>query len=211
MGLLTFGPPPDIVFELANITGSKIFIETGTFKGNTTRWASVNFESVFTVERSSALHDEHKESLLELGNVKPILGDTRKALPDILRGLDENATIWLDAHWCAQGSAGESDECPLLEELDCLVNRSEDIILIDDARLFLAAPPLPHKASEWPTILDIMEVVSSFVKKPFVQIVDDVIFIVPDENEIKNALLSYSQNRSQEFWSMMAKLNREKV
>lgn len=112
----------------------------------------------------------------------------------------------MDGHWSGGETAGEHDECPLLDELVCLSSRTEDIILIDDARLFLCAPPLPHNPSQWPTICDIVDVLSTSAKKPFIQIVDDVIFITPDEEILKNHLINHTRKRSSDFWAEFGKI-----
>lgn len=211
MGVVTQGIPQQIVIELARLNGSTIFVETGTFHGSTTRWASNNFEIVHTIEREESLYSLHSNELAKIKGVTPYLGDSRDILPRIVKGVrGERVVYWLDGHWSGAGTAGEHDECPLLDELACLSSRTEDIILIDDARLFLCAPPLPHNPSQWPTISDIVNLLPASTNKPLVQIVDDVIFIVPNENVLKNCLIGYAQERSNHFWEQFKKLQKGK-
>ncbi len=210
MGIVTSGIPHQIVIELAQLNSSKIFVETGTLHGVTTRWASNNFEMVHAIERAEDLYKLHSKELSQIKGVTPHLGDSRDILPQIVRDIhDRRAVYWLDGHWSGGETAGEHDECPLIGELACLSGRAEDIILIDDARLFLCVPPLPHNPSQWPTISDIVNVLPASNKKPFVQIVDDVIFIVPDEDALRNRLVDYAQRRSNEFWEEFRKLTAE--
>ena len=209
MGIVTMGIPKQIVIELAQINGSTIFVETGTYRGNTTRWASNHFETVHTIERAESLFHNHCKGLATIKGVVPHLGDSRNILPQIVKSIQgQKAVYWLDGHWSGGETAGENDECPLMDELACLQNRTEDIILIDDARLFLCAPNHFHNASQWPTIAEIVSVFSTSNNKPFIQVLDDVIFIVPNEYTLKNHLVDYAQKRSDSFWNEFARLQR---
>lgn len=207
MGIVTLGIPQQIVIDLAQLNGSTIFVETGTLHGGTTRWASKHFETVHTIERAEPLYHQHHDELAKIRCVTPHLGDSREILPRIVKDLGEKkAVYWLDGHWSGSETAGEHDECPLLDELTCLSARPDDIILIDDARLFLCAPPPPHDPSQWPTVVEIVDALQKLPKTPFVQIVDDVIFIVPDRDALRNLLVEYAQRRSSEFWKEFGKL-----
>ena len=204
MGLVTLGPPGEIVLKLAELNNATVFVETGTFRGGTTRWASRYFDSVYTIEKSESIYDLHNKELAKLKGVKPLLGDSRELLPMVLAEIGVCKTIfWLDGHWSGGETAGADNECPLLGELSCLANRKGDIILIDDARLFLSVPPLPHKPSEWPTIPEVIDALSSSGDRPFIQIIDDIIFAIPDEEPLKGTLINYTQARSIPFWNKL--------
>jgi len=67
--------------------------------------------------------------------------------------------FWLDAHWSGGDTYGENDECPLMDELKIIFQyRKNYVILIDDARLFMAPPPKPHKIENWPSIKEIVNI-----------------------------------------------------
>jgi len=203
MGIATYGIPKEIVLELARLNGSTVFVETGTFHGETTRWAAKHFEAVHTIERAQDLYDLHSKELARLGRVTPHLGDSREVLPRIVGEMGgRKAVYWLDGHWSGGQTAGENDECPLLGELECLSSRAEDLVLIDDARYFLCAPPRAYNPSEWPTIPDIINALPKSVRDPFVQILDDVIFVVPDTDALRGCLVGYAQMR----WEKLGKL-----
>ena len=207
MGIVSPGIPKDIVIELAKLSGAEVFIETGTLHGDTTRWASHYFTDVHTVEMSEELYNENKNTLSTLSGVTTHLGNSRNVLPVILSKIqDKTALLWLDGHWSGGDTAGVNDECPLLEELENLKGRPNDIILIDDARLFLSAPPLPHDPLQWPNITEIIESVESCDGERFIQIVNDVIFIIPNEPEIKNCLIEYSQTHANDLTKMIKRL-----
>jgi hypothetical protein len=209
MGIVTMGIPQEITIELARINGSTTFVETGTYTGGTTRWASQHFDSVHTIERAENLYKKYGVPLSQLRGVTPHLGDSRRILPEILEALgDRTAVFWLDGHWSGGETAGEHDECPLLDELGCLSDRSADIILIDDARLFLCAPPLPHDPAQWPTIVEIVQALPASGRGHFVQVVDDVIFAVPKRDALTNCLVDYAQGRSNQFWQALAQVQK---
>ncbi len=206
MGIIVQGIPDRIVRELAKLNEATVFVETGTALGTTTRWASKHFETVFTIEQSDTLFNLHSKELSQIKGVKPLLGNSREILPSIVAEIgDRKAVFWLDAHWSAGETSGEDDECPLIDELACLSDRVQDIILIDDARLFLSAPPRPHKPSQWPTITDIVESLPRSNGRPHVQIIDDVIFAVPDEEPVRSFLIEYAQERADAFWRAFTK------
>ncbi len=206
MGIVTIGIPQEITIELAKASGAVAFIETGTYNGGTTKWASNYFDSVYTVERAENLYDKYNQELSEIKGITPYLGDSRAVLPEILNKVGDQASVfWLDGHWSGGETAGEEDECPLLGELACLANRFDDMILIDDARLFLSVPPSPHDPSQWPSLPDIIAALPESGKRHFVQVIDDVIFIVPKVDVIKNCLVAYAQKRANVLWEEFVK------
>ena len=83
-----------------------------------------------------------------------------------------------------------------MTELHCLQERKNALILIDDARLFLCAPPAPHKPEQWPTIAEICRL---FDADRYVQVINDVIFIVPDQPALRQALIDYARTAPAEL------------
>jgi hypothetical protein len=62
-----------------------------------------------------------------------------------------------------------------------LLNASKvpHVVLIDDARLFLAPPPAPHDATQWPDISAICRLMAAHDSHRYVAVHDDVIIGVP--------------------------------
>lgn len=194
MGIVHPGIPQAIALKLAQAAQCRVFVESGTFMGTTSAWAASHFDFVFTIERFEPLYLQHSERLKTLGNVEPLLGDSRRLLPTLAAGLHEfRALHWLDAHWSGDGTAGSQDECPLLDELNALASRTGDIILIDDARFFLCAPPKPHDPKAWPGIAQLIRALG---EQRHVQIVDDVIFVLPEEPALVHLLTEYAREPS---------------
>jgi len=195
MGNVTFGIPRDLTLALARAQNCTAFVETGTFRGETTRWAADHFETVDTIELSETLYERHHRDLEALGHVTTHLGDSAAVLPKILERLaSRRALLWLDGHWCFGETAGAGRECVLLEELATLADRPDDVVLIDDARLFLHAPPRPFVADQWPTIPELARLLTSPGCERFVQVIHDVIIAVPAASPAREVLLEHARD-----------------
>ncbi len=194
------GPARAVTTDLARLSGADTFVETGTFKGKTTRWAAQHFHQVHTVERAKVFFDRYSPELSQSGNIQTHLGDSRAVLPNIITLIGDSAAIfWLDGHWCGGQTAGETDECPLIQELELLRDRPQDIIMIDDARLFLSAPPTPHDPDDWPTLFDIASVFRHRLDQVFIQIFHDIIMIVPNNPELVDSLRSHARLHAEQL------------
>lgn len=212
MGMIELGIPRQIVLELKELAGATHFVETGTLAGETSRWASKHFKTVHTIELSKTLYEQYSSQLKALENVKPYQGDSRDVLPKILSEIgDQKIVFWLDGHWSAGETAGQEDECPLLGELDLIRRRDGDIIIIDDARFFLCAPYKPLNPAKWPMISEIVKMLDTSDHQRYIQIVDDAIFVVPQDELIQTLLSEYAANRSAKFWEDYSALHHSKA
>ncbi len=144
MGLIRMGVPQDIVIFLKDNYKIKNFIETGTYFGNTAKWAAKQHFEVYTIEKSKKMYEKalakYKDSKINF-----IFGDSRIILKDLLSTLGGSTIFWLDAHWSGGDTFGYGDECPLIDEIKIINNYHEDdfFLLIDDARLFCLLPLSP--------------------------------------------------------------------
>jgi len=176
MGSVHFGAPETQIRYLIKQMALSVFFEGGTYKGGTAARASRMVERVITVERSETMFAIAQSTLSTLKNVTMLKGDTRSHLKSVLDDND-NILFWLDAHWSGGNTYGDGDECPLLDELRIIFGVKRNcVILIDDARLFLAPPPLPHKLQFWPTIKEIVGVLPDDWD---VVVHEDVIYLLP--------------------------------
>lgn len=153
MGIVNFGIPSREVLFIKELMGITTFVEGGTFRGGTAQKMSPYFERVYTIENSQEMFDIASVNLKNIPNIKQLQGDTRDHLQRIISNHD-NILYWLDAHWSGGVTYGKEDECPLIDELKIIFNskNKNQVILIDDARLFLAPPPSPHKKELWPSM-----------------------------------------------------------
>jgi hypothetical protein len=173
-----FGIPEKQVNYLQKNMNLELFIEGGTYQGNSAKQMGLKFNKVFTIEKSQQMYDIAKQNLSAIKNVHLLQGDTRDFLNELLNEHD-NILFWLDAHWSGGFTYGENDECPLLEELKIIFDHKKNYaILIDDARLFLAPPPSPHKLSAWPSLADI---VRGLPNDWDMIVFEDVIYLLPQK------------------------------
>lgn len=211
MGIVRMGVPTHLVEFILQRDRIRTFIETGTFQGGTASWASGLFEQVYTIEFSREIYEATAARLSHLSNVQFLFGDSRSELMKVLQHTG-SAIIWLDAHWCSFGSYGESDQCPLLDELEIINESGNDhFILIDDARLFLAPPPRPNSYEYYP---DITAIVRSLVQnqRRAVFVYEDVIIAVPyAEKEIFQHYLQEQTSKDSEIRSEQYRLSQSRA
>lgn len=179
MGEIRMGIPEDITLFLKDLIKTSAFIETGTYKGTTSVWASSHFDKVITIELSREIFIQTKSLYQYIGNIEFVYGDSRKELKRILNEFNQSAIFWLDAHWCDLDSYGENDQCPLIDELEIICSSSGNhVILIDDARLFLSPPPFPNIIKFYPTISEVIFKVMELMDA-YIIVYEDVIFCIP--------------------------------
>jgi hypothetical protein len=202
MGIVNFGIPEQEMQWLKRRMKLTTAVEGGSYLGGTALNMSKEFVTVFTIEKSDVMFRKAKKKIGDIPNITQLCGDTRDHLPKIVSETD-SILFWLDAHWSGGETYGKQDECPLLRELDIIFSSAmrNYVILVDDARLFLAPPPLPHQVKNWPTIKQIVNIIPS----NFDMIIhDDVIFIVP----VKIGFPKYIQGKTTSNWLKYAELSR---
>jgi hypothetical protein len=131
--------------ELTEMGGlnCSIFVETGTYLGETTNMAMQHFEKVHTIEIKEDLYTRAKHTFSKKYNVVCYLGDSSIVLVDICKTLDKATCFWLDGHYSAGGTGKGTKNIPLYEELEIIMKECKQscLILIDDCRLFEKVDP----------------------------------------------------------------------
>ena len=130
-------------------TGAKMFVETGTYLGNTSMRCSKVFDRVVTIELDPDLHRQAKSFLSSRANVECVLGDATQELPQILSREDcRDAVLFLDGHFSSGETAHGDVPEPACELLDSLAAYKEKIcgIVVDDFRLFGVEKGWPKKS-----------------------------------------------------------------
>jgi hypothetical protein len=172
--------PTELAAKLASELGITRAVETGTFEGASTRILAGMFERVETIELSFRLALRAKLRFLFAPNVRVMRGDSASLLAPAV----EPTLYWLDAHWSGDQTAGETRECPVLDELLATSpGTAKDCYLIDDARLFTSPPPPPHKVDQWPTLAMIIRLVERLRPTHAVRVVDDLVIVLPRDVE----------------------------
>jgi hypothetical protein len=181
MGNTRMGPPDWLVLALRAQLGLREFVETGTFRGGTAAWAAGHFERVTTIELSPVYHAAAVVRFRAEPRIRALQGASPAVLRKHVPGLAGPALFWLDAHWSGLDTAGMEAECPLLEEM-AVINDSPlpHVILVDDARLFCAPPPRPHRAEHWPDLLTVVNRLANGGRR-HVALFEDIVIAVPTE------------------------------
>jgi len=115
------------------------FIETGTFRGETSKGMSSSFKKVITIEISEALYNKALRGFKDYANIEAHLGDSSVVLDEVIENNthQENIVFFLDGHYSSRKTGRGKVDVPLLEELPLISKRNRtDIIVIDDYRLF---------------------------------------------------------------------------
>jgi hypothetical protein len=177
LGDISFGLDIRTASWLKEALNVDTFVETGTYKGQTSHRMARVFKNVFTVEGSEFYFKAAVQNLINDENVSITNSDSVSFLEGSIWNY-KSAIFWLDAHWCGTETAGVENECPLIAEIGALkkIDLNNSAILIDDARLFLKPPPEPHKIEQWPTLREVLEQLPTNHQ---IFIHNDVIFSVP--------------------------------
>jgi hypothetical protein len=173
------GIPIELAAALRDGLGLERAIETGTYHGGTARLLAGAFPSVTTIELSPELHEDARERLADVPAVLCVQGDSSEVLRDLV---DPSipTLYWLDGHWSGGPTAGAESECPVLAEIQHIGRgHPDDCLLIDDARLFIASPPPPHDPAQWPSLVELFDVIRESRPDVHVTVVADVVIAVP--------------------------------
>lgn len=147
------------------------YIETGTYKGQGIKDVMAHYDFIHSIELSERYYLDAVERFIHYPHVRLYHGNSKAVLPRILKHIEQPVTIYLDGHFSG-GDTAFGDEnihgvsnAPLLGELEVLLSRSwDDIIIIDDCRMLgqrgilnPGAPPdatWPEYAYDWTNITE---------------------------------------------------------
>jgi hypothetical protein len=136
----------DILQKFIKEHGLDVFIETGTYLGNTTAAIAPLVKSVISIEIDQALANAAKQRFKTSKKIKIIQGDSAEVLKTVLADLKKPALFWLDGHFSSGITGGNPLDAPILTELKLILNHpiKDHVILIDDARLFVGKNGYPR-------------------------------------------------------------------
>jgi hypothetical protein len=166
--------------DLRHLLGLQRAVETGTFRGGTARSLATVFPSVVTIELSEDLHRTAAASLRDVPQVRALQGHSARRLGE-LTDPTLPTLYYLDGHWSGGATGGNDDECPILDELAAMgAGSADDCVIVDDARLFTSAPPPPHRAEQWPTLLEVIDALRERHPAHLVTLLNDQIIAAPE-------------------------------
>lgn len=171
-----------MVKALASVLPLDIFVETGTYEGDTVDLVRGLFREVFSVELSEKYVESARHRFKIFPNINILQGNSPSVLHELIPKLRQQSVLFfLDAHWCvAEHTAGQTSQCPLIEELNEIGYLNQDsVIIIDDARLFQCTPPFPHDVTQWPVFADVLGALRSLSQTHTLTIVNDYFVYFP--------------------------------
>jgi len=206
VGAVRFSIDPVLIQILKEALGVDVFVETGTFEGQTIETVMPFFEEIHTCEASEHLHTEVTKRFAGVNKVHSVLGDSGRILVDLMPRLRNRSVLfWLDAHWCAdEQTAGAHSQCPLLDELEAINElNAESVIVIDDARLFFCAPPKPYEVDQWPGFDTVLRKLHKLRRDHELMAVNDMLIFHPPQ--IRQYLKSYAHEHSIDWLAVLDK------
>lgn len=142
---------------LRNGVPNATWVETGTYKGDTSALLALSSKKVYTIEPAEQLFLDARARFQDTPNVEVINGLSEQVFPSLLPTLSGSVNFWLDGHYSTGVTYQGPKDCPLIEELESIEknikNFSQVVILIDDVRY--CANPEVHQFSGYPK-LDVM-------------------------------------------------------
>ena len=168
-----YSPTHDLIKKVQSENNIKIFVETGTFIGNTLIGLRQSFQKLYSIELDKGIYRLAKKRLADHANVEIIHGDSAKHLPKILNDISEPAIFWLDAHY-SSGVTGLGElQTPVLRELKAIFDHpiKKHYILIDDVKDF-------NGLNDYPTVNALLNFISNYGNDLYIGRVEGQVFIV---------------------------------
>ncbi len=173
-------PPPHsyksrVLRQYQNRFQLSTLIETGTYQGDMLEACRKVFDALYSVEIDPALHERAVERFKQNPHITILLGDSADVLPGILQDIQRPVLFWLDGHYSGGVTGKGAQETPIAVELGHIRRHGyDDVVLIDDARLFVGA-------HDYPTIDELRAMVKNNWSGYSLEVEDDIIRIVPAE------------------------------
>lgn len=150
-------PSPNFVKHqviLRNGIANATWVETGTYKGDTSAILSEHSQKVYTIEPADQLYLAAKSRFENASNVEVIHGLSETVFPALIPKLSGDVNFWLDGHYSTGVTYQGPKDSPVVEELAIiekyLKNFNRVVILIDDIRY--CANPAVHQFSGYPKL-----------------------------------------------------------
>lgn len=122
---------------------NNVFLETGTFKGDTLdnilKSKVCSPEKIISLELSDIFYENCVKRFQNNPNIVLYKANSKYDLYNIIKDIEKPITFWLDSHWSGTPNVGCDSEtvCPILEELEQIKQHTikTHTIMIDDIRL----------------------------------------------------------------------------
>ncbi len=165
----------ELLLRVAQDFGCRSFVETGTFRGDTTAFMAIQGLQCTTIELDPHFAEAARRRFdAQRPTVRVFEGDSSVVLRSVIPQLEEPNLFWLDAHCSGGATAGGGSAPPLLTELGLILtdHRFDHCVAIDDARDLLGL-------NGYPTLRDVAGLVSAHRPHYALRQVRDVVIITP--------------------------------
>lgn len=123
-----------------------VWVETGTYVGDTTAFLAEQAKQVYSIEPGPDLYEQARRRFARTKNVEVIFGTSEQVLPELLERLSGDVSFWLDGHYSAGLTFQGEKDTPIKEELAAIAKAlprlGKVVILVDDVRCFDPADPV---------------------------------------------------------------------
>lgn len=145
----SYGPPSPSFIKRAVLVRNGLsnctWVETGTYRGTTTRELAKHATRVISIEPDPVLCAKARLKLQQLNNVTVVHGLSEEILPEILSTIEGNVCFWLDGHFSGGVTFKGPQDTPVREELSVIasfISRFDNVVvLVDDIRMFEQGGP----------------------------------------------------------------------
>ena len=116
-----------------------VWVETGTYLGETTCFLAKRFPFVYTIEPSRECRRLASKRFINFNNIELLAGTSEEVLRPLLERIQcQNICFWLDGHFSAGITYEGEVACPVLHELNVIasfLSRFTSVsVLVDDVR-----------------------------------------------------------------------------
>lgn len=117
------------------------WVETGTYRGDTTAFLARAARHVYSVEPGPDLAREARERFAGDSRVTIVEGLAEERLADVVEGIDAGpVSFWLDGHYSAGVTYRGPEDTPIRAELEVVERHLDRLgtvtVLVDDVRCF---------------------------------------------------------------------------
>lgn len=149
----TYSEKRSIILKYKEKYNCITLVETGTFMGDTVECMKSNFRKIISIELSVELAEKAKQRFKNDAHVFILQGDSGDVLEQLDEIQEQPILYWLDGHYSGSFFIGDkltntalgSFHTPIKKELQSILKNGlkKNVILIDDARLFIGKDAYP--------------------------------------------------------------------
>jgi len=163
-----------LIRRFASHHSRTVFIETGTFYGDMLAALRSDFDRLYSIELHEGLGRRAIRRFVGDPKISIIVGDSAAELQPLLQSIGRPAVLWLDGPYSGFLTARGDSDTPISRELEAAFKGGtmNDVVLIDDARLF-------GTNSAYPDLAEIERRVRDSRPGWSLRVEDDIVIISP--------------------------------